>query len=889
MKIKITALTLLIAGFVIAAISFQLPVFAAAPSSGMALTGSSYPIVDTAQNKCYNNLVEIPCPSKGVSFYGQDAQVSGNLPSYTLSSSKLTVLDNVTGLTWERSPETNNDGLLNKADKLTYTQALAHCSAHNTASYQGYTDWRLPAIKELYSLVTFNGTDPSGYSGSDTSGLKPFINTSYFKFAYGQTKAGERIIDSQYASSSLYAQNTGIKKLFGVNFADGRIKGYDLSMSGGVAKTFFVQCVRGNSAYGLNQFVDNGNQTITDEATGLMWTKSDSNAGMNWQAALAWVQAKNAQNYLGFTDWRLPNAKEMQSIVDYSRSPSISNSAAINPIFSVGSFKNETGQKDYPWYWTSTTHASYNSKGAAGIYLAFGRATGWQKSTAAATCYSLVDVHGAGAQRSDPKTTAGLQVIGNACGGGTAYGMGPQGDTQRVNNYVRLVRNNTQSVVKTSTPTRTAVAATSTATVTSTPTQLPSSTPTATLEPSSTPTTTATLTSVPAATEKPTAGPGSFNINQTLSDGAQRMTIAFDGLSFLTGSLGADSFFPPGKVADFWGFQYLRDNDLTGMGHNTDFLTKVSLNMLNTLTASQQDQLVTLAKSQVDSINEYGYKRFVLMTAFRRLLSGDLPAGTTGLSEDAVKAFSAELYHLDGQISFERAQVMGDILHNLSNEQKAAISSLIALNGVANWPSVSEPDGLRPLSHDEKVAVMTYAGDLMSWYVGSVEADVYFCPERQGTYFGSFYMKDAPAVGNPGYSIGTNITADMGNAFLQTLTTPQSQLITGLVDTQFPSLTSIVTVRQQVAVELRKFMAGQNADSATVLSLMDTYGQLDGAIVYSYATKFVQVGQNLSDAQKAQLTALRIQTLGSFSPTAAFLYATLIDFPTVQNTDFLFK
>jgi len=47
-----------------------------------------------------------------------------------------------------------------------------------------------------------------------------------------------------------------------------------------------------------------------------------------------------------------------------------------------------------------------------------------------------------------------------------------------------------------------------------------------------------------------------FTITETLSDGAQSTTIAFDGLAFFTGSLGADSFFPPGKVADFWGFQF---------------------------------------------------------------------------------------------------------------------------------------------------------------------------------------------------------------------------------------------------------------------------------------------------------------------------------------------
>ena len=74
------------------------------------------------------------------------------------------------------------------------------------------------------------------------------------------------------------------------------------------------------------------------------------------------------------------------------------------------------------------------------------------------------------------------------------------------------------------------------------------------------------------ARSRSTSNAPAFAMEQTLSDNAQQMTIAFDGLAFLTGNLGADSFFPPGKVADFWGFQYLRDNDPSEMGHNTDTL-----------------------------------------------------------------------------------------------------------------------------------------------------------------------------------------------------------------------------------------------------------------------------------------------------------------------------
>lgn len=51
------------------------------------------------------------------------------------------------------------------------------------------------------------------------------------------------------------------------------------------------------------------------------WSKTDSGRGLNWQDALAWVQQKNAEKFLGRDDWRLPSVKELQSLVDYTRSP----------------------------------------------------------------------------------------------------------------------------------------------------------------------------------------------------------------------------------------------------------------------------------------------------------------------------------------------------------------------------------------------------------------------------------------------------------------------------------------------------------------------------------------------------------------------------------------
>ena len=83
-------------------------------------------------------------------------------------------------------------------------------------------------------------------------------------------------------------------------------------------------------------------------------------------------------------------------------------------------------QTTTPAYWTGTTHVNWSTNpGATGVYINFGRSMGYMRD-------SWVDVHGAGAQRSDPKA-----------GDPADYptGHGPQGDAIRIYNHVRLVRN----------------------------------------------------------------------------------------------------------------------------------------------------------------------------------------------------------------------------------------------------------------------------------------------------------------------------------------------------------------------------------------------------------------------------------------------------------------
>jgi hypothetical protein len=384
-------------------------------------SADSYPIVDTGQEYCYSDSTSIPCPEEGQSFYGQDGQYVGNQARYQ-DNGDGTVTDLVTGLMWQQDP----------GDKMTYDQAVAGASSFNLA---GYSDWRLPTIKELYSLIDFSGTDVSRCVEEGSCLSIAFIDSDYFAFEYGDTAAGERTIDSQWATSTIYGGNVmnGQQAMFGVNFADGRIKGYPTgSMRGGQGKTYFVIYVRGNTSYGINDFVDNGDGTVSDLSTGLTWMQADSGdpstgsgqGGLDWEGALDYC---TSLDYAGIRDWRLPNAKELHSIVDYTRSPNKTNSAAIDPIFNTSSITNEAGQADFPAYWSSTTHATSEGRVGSGVYIAFGRALGYMNN-------QWMDVHGAGAQRADEKSgDPSLLPIGR----------GPQGDAMRIYNYARCVTGGT--------------------------------------------------------------------------------------------------------------------------------------------------------------------------------------------------------------------------------------------------------------------------------------------------------------------------------------------------------------------------------------------------------------------------------------------------------------
>lgn len=283
---------------------------------------------DTGQTKCYNNTGEISCPAdESDAFYGQDAQAQYTFipQSFTKLNADGTiwtendptphamVRDNVTGLVWEVKTAENS------TEKPKWNDAKTYCE---DLSIGDYSDWRLPTREELRSIADYGRT-------------ALLINPEYFPNIPNTLPF--------YWSSETFSTNTSKAWYFLFNIGSSNIDFKTTSR--------YVMAVRcGQSDKPI--FVDNGDQTVTDLRTGLMWQQvNTTGAGMKtWEGALAYCETLSwgGTQENPHKDWRLPNVKELGSLFN------LGNAEEVDMTYFPDA-DNENA------YWTSTTVPNSNS------------------------------------------------------------------------------------------------------------------------------------------------------------------------------------------------------------------------------------------------------------------------------------------------------------------------------------------------------------------------------------------------------------------------------------------------------------------------------------------------------------------------------------------------
>jgi len=278
---------------------------------------SAIQIPDTDQQKCFNENKMIPCPNESEPFYGQDAHYSINPHQFVkldangnelpdASSSWIMVLDQVTGLIWE--VKTDDNSVHDKDNKYKYYYLEEKFIKRlNQDKFGGFSDWRLPKANELNTLASIYHDQPS-------------IDSTYFP----------QTIPYDYWSETPHSENNS--QGWCVSFYHGN----DSIQSR--QSEFHVRAVRGEIYYDPERFVDNGDGTITDTVTGLMW-QQETSLNKNWTDALSSCQELELA---GYSDWRLPGREVLRSIVDYTRyAPSLDMRFFIKSMAAA--------------YWSSTT------------------------------------------------------------------------------------------------------------------------------------------------------------------------------------------------------------------------------------------------------------------------------------------------------------------------------------------------------------------------------------------------------------------------------------------------------------------------------------------------------------------------------------------------------
>lgn len=252
-------------------------------ASQASITLSYFKLPDTGQKQSYTVTL------------GEDSDYDGYMPSLTNLSAETT-RDNNTKLVWQR-----------KDDQVSrdHETATLYCES---LELDGYSDWRLPTVKELTTIIDFDEAAPA-------------INEAHF--SHTAVNAG-----SYYWTSTVHPEDAD--KYFNIDFRFGTINTLNSS-----SRANHVKCVRGNQApYSLTK---NGDGSVTDNITGLVW-EQDSAGPMNWENAIAYCENRNTPDG---RYWRLPNFKELEYLRDNTR---------YSPYLDPDFFPNAATH-----YWSSTT------------------------------------------------------------------------------------------------------------------------------------------------------------------------------------------------------------------------------------------------------------------------------------------------------------------------------------------------------------------------------------------------------------------------------------------------------------------------------------------------------------------------------------------------------
>ena len=279
------------------------------------------PIPKTGQTTCYNSSGSvIDCSGTG-----QDGEILAGVawpsPRFTANADQ-SVTDKLTGLIWSKNANP-------AAGTKTWQQALDYIKTLNNVNYLGHNDWRLPNRIELESLVNKVQADSSLWL--TRQGLINVRPDNYWSGTTWSDGTNYALIVNMVGGGVGYTYKSDSYYVWPVRSGQSGSPGsLTLSKTGQTicydASGATIICsgtgqdgeLKTGAAWPSPRFTANADQSVTDNLTGLSWSKNANPAAgtKTWQQALDYIKTLNSGNYLGHNDWRLPNINELKSMLN---------------------------------------------------------------------------------------------------------------------------------------------------------------------------------------------------------------------------------------------------------------------------------------------------------------------------------------------------------------------------------------------------------------------------------------------------------------------------------------------------------------------------------------------------------------------------------------------
>ena len=304
---------------------------------------------------------------------GHDRRFGENDDTRFIDHHDGTVTDSATGLMWQKGENR----------RMAPEEAEIVCAKMNLA---GYSDWRLPNIKELNTILNLDENSPNWFfekvfTEGSKEGMLHYSSSTVFKNHYAW------VTNFTYGYDGYYGGRKAPLLFRAVRYADGN-KVNEVNKE----STHFIithtgqteahdlkgRLVEQNRIEGLDanritlpmsfNVLNNGN-IVQDCHTGLMWDNEHHDILLSFKDAFEFVKDLNDRHYGGYCDWRLPSREELRSIVSYS---------GHIPAIEEGAFSNVKAEL----YWTAESH-KLDHHLAWGVYFGYGCCIGYPKQTLA--------------------------------------------------------------------------------------------------------------------------------------------------------------------------------------------------------------------------------------------------------------------------------------------------------------------------------------------------------------------------------------------------------------------------------------------------------------------------------------------------------------------------